>query len=57
MTQYTVVWAKEVEEPFINYWIKGNSLTRVILTEIANRVDTNLSEDADLKGQLRPDLG
>ena len=57
MTRYKVMWANDVEEPFINYWIKGNSQTRAVLTEIANWIDTALSQDPDLKGRLREDLG
>ena len=57
MTRYTVVWASDVEAPFIQYWVDGNSQTRTALTEIANWVDKNLSEDPGNKGRLRSDLG
>ena len=57
MTRYTVVWDEDVEAPFISDWVAGDAGTRKILTDIANWVDTNLSEDPDQKGQPRPDLG
>lgn len=57
MTRYKVMWSNDVEEPFINYWIKGNSQTRAVLTEIANWVDTTLSQDPEQKGRPREDLG
>jgi hypothetical protein len=55
--RYTVVWDPDVESSFIGYWVAGDSQTRRNLTEIANWVDANLSEDPDNKGQTRLDLG
>jgi hypothetical protein len=55
MARFTVVWDNDVEAPFISYWMAGDSETRTHLTEIANWVDANLSEDPDQKG--RPHLG
>ena len=57
MVRYTVVWDLSVEAPFIEFWVAGDSQTRLQLTEIANWVDANLSEDPDKKGRLRLDLG
>lgn len=59
MTKYTVVWAEEVETPFIDSWVKGDSQMRATLTEIANWVDSNLSHDPQLKGHdaLEPNTG
>jgi hypothetical protein len=53
MTRYTVVWDSDVEVSFINAWIAGTSLTRAILSEVANWLDTTLAEDPDQKGQPR----
>lgn len=57
MTKYTVVWAEEVETPFIDSWVKGDPQMRATLTEIANWVDNNLSHDPEVKGReaLEPD--
>ena len=55
MTRYTVVWDVDVEAPFMNFWIASDSHMRAILTEIANWIDKNLSEDADLKGRPHAD--
>jgi hypothetical protein len=57
MPRCSVVWDPEVETPFINYWVAGDSQARAILTEIANWVDANLAEDPGNQGQARPDLG
>jgi hypothetical protein len=57
MTKYTVVWAEEVEGPFIDSWVKGDSQMRAALTEIANWVDSNLSLDPELKGREAFDPG
>jgi hypothetical protein len=47
VTQYTVLWDEELEAT----WIASDSLTRAILTDVANWVDSTLSVDPDLKGQ------
>jgi len=51
MTRYTILWDDDVEGPFIDAWIAGDSQIRAILTEAANWVDVNLAEDPDRKGQ------
>jgi hypothetical protein len=51
MTRYTVIWDEDVEGPFIEAWLAGDSRIRAILTEAANWVDANLGEDPDRKGQ------
>jgi hypothetical protein len=55
MTRHTVVWDEDVEGPFINAWVAGDSQMRATLTEVANWVDVNLAEDPDKKGRPRPD--
>jgi hypothetical protein len=55
MTRYTVVWDEDVEDPFINAWVAGDSQMRSTLTEIANWVDANLAADPDRKGQPSSD--
>jgi hypothetical protein len=55
MTRYTVAWAADVEGPFIDAWIAGDSPTRKKLTSIADWIDTNLSDFPDLKGEPIPD--
>jgi hypothetical protein len=57
MTRYTVIWDEDVETDFINYWMAGDTVTRMLLTEAANWIDCNLAENPETKGQLRPDLG
>ena len=51
MTRYTVIWDEDVEGPFIDAWVAGDSRVRAILTEAANWIDTNLAEDPERKGQ------
>jgi hypothetical protein len=51
MTRYTVVWDKEVEEPFMNAWWEADSNRRAILTGISNWIDRILAEDPEHKGQ------
>ena len=41
MTRYTVLWDEDVEGPFIDAWVAGDSRVRAILTEAANWVDAN----------------
>jgi len=53
MNRYTVIWDKDVEEPFVNAWVAGDSQLRATLTEIANWVDRALAEGPDTKGQPR----
>jgi len=55
MKRYTVIWDKDVEDPFVNAWIAGDSQMRATLAEIANWVDKTLAQEPDTKGQLRPD--
>jgi hypothetical protein len=55
MIRYTVVWDADVEVPFTYSWIAGDARLRAILTNIANWVDTNLAEDAHVKGQALPE--
>jgi hypothetical protein len=56
MIRYTVVWDSKLESQFTDLWVASDSATRTFLTEIANWVDSNLSEDPDLKGEYRADL-
>jgi hypothetical protein len=51
MTRYTVVWDDDAETAYLNAWIAGDSRTRAALTQISNWIDTNLAEDAELKGR------
>ena len=55
MTRFTVVWAADVQDSFANAWIASDSRTRRSLTDIAEWIDTNLADDADVKGQSIPD--
>lgn len=55
MNRFTVVWAKEVEEPYLHYWINGDSQMRTALTEVATWVDSNLSNDPESKGRSGPE--
>jgi hypothetical protein len=55
MSRYTVVWDADLEDQFIDFWARGNSETRAILTAVANWVDANLSIDPERKGQVEPD--
>jgi len=54
MTCYTVVWDRDVEVPFVNAWIAGNTQSRSILYEVANWLDTSRAEDPDRMGEPRP---
>jgi hypothetical protein len=56
MTRYTVVWDADVETPFMNAWIAGDSRTRAVLTEIADWVDKQLAENPDVQGRPCPEL-
>jgi hypothetical protein len=40
VTQYTVLWDEDLEAIFIDTWIASDSLTRAILTDVANWVDS-----------------
>lgn len=51
----SVVWDQEVEARFILLWTDSTSDVRTVLTRVANRVDSMLGTDADLKGQLQAD--
>jgi hypothetical protein len=56
MTRFTVVWNADLEAEFANSWLASDSQTRAVLTETANWIDRYLAEDADTKGQWRPEL-
>lgn len=47
MSQYTVVWDKDVEEHFVNGWVAADARTRATLTEVANWIDANFAIDPD----------
>jgi len=51
MTRYTVVWDKDVETALANAWLLGDSQIRSTLTSIADWLDAQLAEDAEIKGQ------
>jgi hypothetical protein len=51
MIRFTVTWDQDVEGPFIDAWVSGNSQMRGTLTEIANWVDTQLTEHPAAKGK------
>lgn len=55
MTRYTVLWDEDVEKPFIEFWLAGDSALRAKLTEIANWIDSNLAETPDRQGIYWPD--
>ena len=54
MTRYTVVWDKEVEDPFMNAWFAADSHRRAVLTAIANWIDRELAVDPGIKGRPQP---
>lgn len=56
MTRFTVVWDKELESTFANTWIAGDSNIRRALTEIADWIDSNLTDDPHTKGEPRADV-
>ncbi len=56
MTRYTVVWDSQLENQFTSLWVASDSVTRELLSEIANWVDFNLKENPEVQGQLRDDL-
>jgi hypothetical protein len=51
MIRYTVLWDADVEAAFIRAWVHNDSRVRAIFTELANWIDENLAEDADIKGR------
>jgi hypothetical protein len=55
MMRYTVVWDKEVEDPFMNAWLAADRQRRAVLTGIANWIDRQLAVDAEIKGQALSD--
>jgi hypothetical protein len=56
MTRFTVVWNADFEADFTNTWLTSDSQIRAVLTDTANWIDKHLAEDADIKGQWRPEL-
>jgi hypothetical protein len=55
MSIYTVLWDPDLESAFIDAWIKSDSRTRALLTDVANWIDANLRIDPQLKGRARWD--
>lgn len=51
MIRFTVTWDEDIEDPFIEAWVAGDSQMRATLTEIANWVDTQLADDPASKGE------
>lgn len=50
MTRFTVVWADEVQNEFLNHWTEAESATRSRLTEIASAIDRELAYAPEEKG-------
>lgn len=55
MTRYTVIWDDELLRVFTDTWVKSDSATRAILTDVANWVDTNLAAEPASKAQVDVD--
>lgn len=51
MNRYTVLWDTVLEQHFTDAWVRSDSDTRDILTEVANRIDSQLSIDPERKGR------
>jgi hypothetical protein len=51
---YTVVWATDVQNDFIDRWIDSDSEARQRLTDIANAIDRELSIKPETKGEALP---
>jgi hypothetical protein len=56
MSRFTLVWDAQVEVPFTDAWLAGNSQTRAALTEIANWIDSTLTRNPTSAGETRPEL-
>ena len=54
MSRFTVVWASDVQEDFIDRWIAGDSATRHRLTLVANKVDQELAVAPEKRGFPHP---
>lgn len=52
MNRYTVLWDTVLEQHFTDAWVRSDSDTRNILTEVANWIDSQLSTDPDKKGRV-----
>jgi hypothetical protein len=52
--RYTVVWAVDVQDDFIEQWIRADSSGRKRLREIANAIDQNLAIAPDTQGSSIP---
>lgn len=51
MTRYTVLWDTELDQHFVDAWVRSDSNTRNVLTDVANWIDSELSIDPDAKGR------
>lgn len=55
MARYTVVWHPALVDEFTEYWIAAESALRQVLSDIANKVDQELSRSPDHRGYPVPD--
>ncbi|HRX80886.1 MAG TPA: hypothetical protein P5307_17575 [Pirellulaceae bacterium] len=55
MTRYTVLRDNALKQHFVDAWVRSDSDTRNVLTDVANWIDEELSVEPEAKG--RPDVG
>ena len=54
MERYTVVWAADVQNEFIDDWINGDSGRRQLLNDVANTIDRELAIAPENHGEPLP---
>jgi hypothetical protein len=57
MNRFTVIWDENIQTDFIDAWVKSDSETRTVLSDLANLIDESLSVSPDLKGKPAPEEG
>ncbi|HZL88489.1 MAG TPA: hypothetical protein VFB96_08975 [Pirellulaceae bacterium] len=57
MSRFTVHWDDQVQADFVNAWVKADSPTRTILTDLANAVDAALAQSPESIGRFVPEEG
>ena len=57
MNRFSVFWDEQIQTDYLDAWVKADSESRVVLTELANLVDESLSDSPALKGKPAPEEG
>lgn len=57
MSRFTVNWDEQIQADYVDTWVKADSATRIVLTDLANVIDAALRDSPETSGKPAPEEG